>query len=125
MGADPRLARTEDTGALSLQAVARFKDIPDLVADVMDAARRVLFQKARDRGRVAERAEQLDLGVRKLDEDDRDAVVQQMSAVINELIEQSGAGGNPAYATAKLLFCSLPRSLFGSAATVYDLWCAS
>ena len=60
-----------------------------------------------------------------LDEYDRDAVVQQMSAVINELIEQSGAGGNPAYATAKLLFCSLPRSLFGSAATVYDLWCAS
>ena len=52
---------------------------------------------------------------------DRSAVVQQMSTIISELIEQSGAGGNPAYATARLLFCSIPRSMFGSAATVYDL----
>ncbi len=60
-----------------------------------------------------------------LDEDGRDAVVEQMSSIVNELIEQSEVGGNPAYATARLLFCSLPRALFGSAATVHDLWCES
>ena len=51
-----------------LQAVAGGQDVVDLVADVMDAARRVLVEEALDRRGLAEHAQQLDLGVRQLDE---------------------------------------------------------
>src|SRR5262245_10483536 len=54
MGARLRLAVAEDAGAGRLQPVARGIDVVDLVADVMDAAGRVLLQEARDRRVVAE-----------------------------------------------------------------------
>ena len=68
------IAVAEHARALGLQPVARGDDIVDFIADMMDAAVRVLLKKLGDRRAGAQRLEQLDLGVRQLDENDRDAV---------------------------------------------------
>src|SRR5919206_4217247 len=66
--ADLRLAAAQHPRALPGQPVARRADVRDLVADVMDAALRIAPQKTRD-GRIgAERLQELDLRVGKLDE---------------------------------------------------------
>ena len=68
MGADLGLAIAKHAGARRDQPVARFQDIGDLIAKMVDAAIRVPLEKARDRRRLAKHAEELDLGVGKLDE---------------------------------------------------------
>ena len=55
--------------------VARGQNIINLIADVMNPARRVLFEKSLDRAVVAQRIEQFNLGVRQFDEHDRHAMI--------------------------------------------------
>src|SRR5919206_2938476 len=73
--ADLRLAVAQDPRALPGQLLARRADVLDLVADVVDAALRIALEEARN-GRIgAERLQELDLGVGKLDEDGRHAML--------------------------------------------------
>src|ERR1700722_13881599 len=67
---DPGLAVAENARALRLEPVARLEDVVDLVAHMMHAAARVALEEGRNGRCRAERLEQLDLGVRQLDEDD-------------------------------------------------------
>src|SRR6056297_3047926 len=60
MRADLRLARAEDPRPVFDELVARGMDVRDLVADVVDAAGRVLLEKAVDRAVLSQRVEQLD-----------------------------------------------------------------
>ena len=66
----------EDAGALLCQPIARGKDIFDLVAHVVNTARRVLFEKARDGGALTQRIKQFDLGVGQRDEHNRHPVIR-------------------------------------------------
>src|SRR6476619_4241923 len=66
--ADLRIAVAKHARALRFQPVARGENVIDLIADVMDAAVRIALEEFRDRGVLAERLEQLDLGVRQRDE---------------------------------------------------------
>src|SRR5215471_5226707 len=75
MGADLRLAVAEHARALPLQTVARSDDVVDLVADVVDAAVGIALEKFRDRRALAERLEELDLGVGKRDKHGGDAMI--------------------------------------------------
>ena len=75
--ADLRLAVAEHARAGGLQLVARGEDVVDLVADMMHAAGRVLLEEGGDRRALAERLQQLDLGVAAVDEHDRDAMLRQ------------------------------------------------
>jgi len=63
MRADLRLTPAEHPRAGSEQVIACGDDVIHLIADVMDAARRVLLEKAPDRACIAERFEKLDLGI--------------------------------------------------------------
>src|SRR5208283_153831 len=76
MRADLRLAVAEHARALGFELVARGDDVLDLIAEMMNAARRILLDEARDRGLVAIGFEELDLRVRQLDEDDLDPVLR-------------------------------------------------
>src|SRR3546814_3095430 len=71
------LAGPEDPRPRPDQMVARRENVVDFVAEMVDAAGRAALQESGDRGRVAERFEQLDLGIRQLDEDDGYAVRRQ------------------------------------------------
>ena len=53
------------------------RDVGHLVAEVVHAAVRVALQEGGDRRGVAKRLQQLDAGVRQIDEDDADAVLRQ------------------------------------------------
>ncbi len=64
--ADLGVAVAEHARAFGFQLVAGAKNIVDLVADVMDAAVRIAFEEFGDRRVLAERLEQLDLGVRQV-----------------------------------------------------------
>src|SRR6056297_75881 len=75
MRADLGLAVAQHAHPARLEPVARGKDILDLVADMVDTARGVLFQKAPDRAVRAQRIKQLDLGVGQLDEHHRHTVI--------------------------------------------------
>ena len=59
----------------ALQLIAGGQNVFNLVADVMNAAIGVAFQKLGDRGVVAQGFEKLDLGVGQFDEHHRDAVL--------------------------------------------------
>src|SRR5262245_42288080 len=63
MGPDLGLAVSQDASASRLQPVTRDNDVVDLVADMMDTARRILVEKARDRGGITQRRQKLDLRV--------------------------------------------------------------
>ena len=65
----PRRPVAEHPRPLRLQPVARREDVVDLVAEVMDPAARVLREEGRDRRGLPQRMQELDLGVRQLDED--------------------------------------------------------
>ena len=56
--------------------VAGRQDVGDLVTHVMDAARRILVEKALDRRAFAQGMQQLDLGVLQFHEHHGDAVVR-------------------------------------------------
>ena len=73
--ADLRSAVAEHASPLGLQLVARRDDIIYLVAYMVNPAVGRFFEKFRDRRAFAERLEQLDLGIRKLDENDGNAVL--------------------------------------------------
>src|SRR6266478_2804484 len=73
MGTDFRLAVAEDARAGRAEAIARGHDVIDLTAQMMHAAGRVLVEKAAHRGIGAERLQQLDLAIRQLDKNYRDA----------------------------------------------------
>ena len=75
VSADLRLARSKDAGARGFQVVTRGKDVFDFVADMVDAARGVLFQKALDWGIFAQGVKKFDLRVRQFDEDDGHTVI--------------------------------------------------
>ncbi len=76
MRADLWLTRPQHPRAAGLEMIPRGKDILYLIADMVDAARGVLFQKPKD-GRVfAKRMQKLDLRIGQLDEDHRDAVIR-------------------------------------------------
>src|SRR6056297_820033 len=75
MGADLRLSGAQNARAAFLQLVTGGEDVLDLVADVMDAARGVLFEKALDRAVIPQRIQKLDLGVGQFDEDHGHAVI--------------------------------------------------
>src|SRR5262245_64558482 len=72
--ADFRLPIAKHARARSLEAIAGGADILHLVADVMDAPARVPLEECGDRGVLAQRLQEFDLGVRQVDEDHRDAV---------------------------------------------------
>ena len=76
MRPDLRLSVAKHADALFKKPVPRGKDICDLVADMMDASRRVLVQEPLDRRVLTQRVQQLDLRVRQLDEDDRHTVIR-------------------------------------------------
>src|SRR6056297_13519 len=75
MCADLGLTATQNPRAGGFQMVTRGKDVIDLVADMVNAARGVLFQKAVDRAVLAQRIKQFDLSVGQFDEHDRDTVI--------------------------------------------------
>ena len=66
-----RVAVTQNTGTLCFQLVTRSNDISNLVTDMVDTARRVLFQKACNWRCITQWFQQLDFGVWQLDEDNR------------------------------------------------------
>src|SRR5262245_3645967 len=72
--ADLGFALPQHARALRDEPVARGDDVRDLVAEMMNSAIGVPLQKPGDRRALAERAEQLDLGVGKLDENGGHAV---------------------------------------------------
>ena len=72
VGADARF--TEDARALGFELGLGGVDVGDLEADVVLAALRVLVEKPRDRGAVAQGLDQLDLAVGRVDEADADAL---------------------------------------------------
>src|SRR5690606_2840098 len=72
-----RLSVAENTRAFRLEPVARGKNVLDLVADMMHAARRVLFQKGGDGRPLAQWLQQFDLGVVEHHEHDRHTVLRQ------------------------------------------------
>ena len=76
MGADLGLARAQHPRAGGFQVIARRDDVIDLIADVVDATRRVLFQKAIDRAVIAQRMQQFDLGVGQFDKDHGHPVIR-------------------------------------------------
>ena len=90
MGADGGLAVAQYADPLGLEPVAGGQDVIDLVADVMDTARRVAFEKAPDRRVVPQGVQQLDLGVLELDEDRGDAVGRHV-----DRLRDLGAEGVP------------------------------
>src|SRR5215470_17027287 len=75
VGADLGLTVAQHARARRPQLVARGMDIGHLVAQVMDASRRAALQEGRDRRSIAERLQQLDLGIGQRDEHDRDTVL--------------------------------------------------
>src|SRR5579884_32678 len=77
MRADAGLAGPEHGGALGPQGVAGGIDVLDLEADVVLAAARVAREEALQRGVLAQRLDQLDLGVRQLDEAEGDPLLGQ------------------------------------------------
>ena len=76
------IAVAQHAGAVGLEPVARGDDVVDLVAEVMHAAGRILFQEGGDRRGLAQRLQQFDLGVADIDEDDRHAVLGQRLAAL-------------------------------------------
>ena len=64
----------EDACAFGLELGLGGVDVGDLEADVVLAAERVLVEELRDRRIVAERLDQLDLAVGRIDEADADAL---------------------------------------------------
>src|SRR5689334_7891071 len=68
MGAEARLAIPQDPRPLPGQPVARGADVGDLVADMVDAAAGIAGEESGDRRRLAERMDELDLGIGQLDE---------------------------------------------------------
>ena len=70
MGTDFRLSRSQNAGSLCFQMVARCKDVFDLVANVVHAARRSLLEEGGNRRILAKRLEKFDLGVFEFNEDD-------------------------------------------------------
>src|SRR3954462_12230461 len=75
MRPDLRLAAAENAPPRRDEPVAGGANVVDLVADVVDAALRAALEEARDRRALAEGLEELDLGIRKRDEDHGDAVL--------------------------------------------------
>src|SRR5262245_1232251 len=75
VGADLRLAVAEHPSTLRLELVPGGDDVVDLVADVVDSTVRISLEELRDRRRLSERLEELDLGVGQHDEDRRHAVL--------------------------------------------------
>ena len=73
--APTRPSVAENAGPRGQKPVAGGGDVGDLVAEVVDAARRVLGEEGGDRRGLSQRVQQLDLGVGELDEDDGDPVV--------------------------------------------------
>ncbi len=69
-------AIAQDPRPLLRQLVARGTDVGDLVADMVDPAAGIAGEKSGDRRRLAERVDELDLGVGQLDEDHGDAVLR-------------------------------------------------
>src|SRR6478672_7416377 len=65
---------TEDAGALGFELGLGGVDVGDLEADVMLAAKRILLEEFHDRRIIAERLDQLDLAVGRIDEADADAL---------------------------------------------------
>ena len=77
MRAEPGDAVAQHARTRSLQTVARSDDIVHLVADMVHAARWIFFQKGGNRRGIAERLQQLDPGVSKIDEYDGYAMFGQ------------------------------------------------
>jgi hypothetical protein len=71
-----RLAIAQNTCALCDHPVPRDQDIVNLVTDMMNATGWIFVQEPLDRGRVTKRVQQLNLGVRQIDEYDGDAVIR-------------------------------------------------
>ena len=71
------VAVAEHARALLDQDIARGDDVGHLIADVMDAAVGIALEKLRDRGRLAERLDEFDLGVGQRHEHGDDAVLGQ------------------------------------------------
>src|SRR3972149_639188 len=78
--------------ALPPQPVARFPDVGDLVAEMMNPAIGIALEKAGDGGALAEHAEQLDLGVGQLDEHRGHAMLGEGSPIAG-FLERNPNGG--------------------------------
>src|SRR5690349_22780033 len=68
VGADLELVTTNHACAFSHQSVTRLFDVWHLVAEMVDAAIWIALEEAGDRRFLAEQTEELDLGIRQLDE---------------------------------------------------------
>lgn len=75
VGSNLRLTITQYSGPVRQQLVARCNDIIHLVANVVNSARSVLFQKFCNRRIVAERFKQFDLRVGQVDENRADTMI--------------------------------------------------
>jgi uncharacterized ferritin-like protein (DUF455 family) len=73
----PGLTIAQHARTACLELVARGVDILDLVADMVDAAVGIAREESRDRRLLAQRLQQLDLGIGQFNEHDRDAVRRQ------------------------------------------------
>src|SRR5215217_6776439 len=82
VSADAGLARAEDGRALGAQGVAGRQDVLDLETDVVLAALGVLRQEAVDRAVLAQRLDQLDLAVGKVDETDTHPLRRQVEGLM-------------------------------------------
>src|SRR5215470_3020445 len=69
VGAEAGLAVAQNPRPLPRQPVARGADVGDLIADMVDPAAGIAGEESGDRRCLAERMDQLDLGVGQIDED--------------------------------------------------------
>ena len=70
-----RLTAAQHPRPLALQLRARREDVVHLVADVMNAARRIFIQEILDWRALTERKQQLNLCIWQLDENNRHTVI--------------------------------------------------
>src|SRR5437879_125374 len=75
MGANFGVAVAKHASTLSLEALAGGAKVADFVADMMDTAGGILFEEIGNRRARAQGFEELDLGVGKVDEHHRHAVL--------------------------------------------------
>ena len=81
MSPDFWLAIAQHPRSAGLQAIARGQNVIDLIADMVNAAGGIALKEGGDGRRLAERVEQLDLRIRKCDENRGDAVLRHLHGV--------------------------------------------
>src|SRR5262249_25398221 len=114
VGTELGLAIAEHARTEAQKRGARRFDVRHLIAEVMDAAEPVALQEAGDRRTLAERLQQLDLGVGKGDEHDGDAMLglrQRRRDLGAERAVAGGGLGQPRHGDGNVIETSYHRPL--------------